>query len=290
MYYSATIRPMLWFLLCAMLAPPTESLSVLIYSKTAPYYGRDFEYRHEAIPEATAAIRAIGEREGWIVEATEDASRFNDETLARFDVVVFLLTTGDVLGVKEEAAFERFIRSGKGYVGIHSASDTEHAWPWYGELVGAYFKDHPSVREATYTVEDRSHPASKDLPKRWTRTDEHYNFHTNPRPNVHVLMALDESSYDVGDSAMGRPPDRVVSRLRRRASILHGARSRERLLRRSFGPWPPRRRNRLGGLEGAVGLPSYVIASVLGARRKAVIFSATWSISTPPRLRSSMAK
>ncbi len=85
-------------------------------------------------------------------------------SLARFDVVVFLLTTGDVLGVKEAAAFERFIRSGKGYVGIHSASDTEHAWPWYRELVGAYFKDHPSVQEATYTVEDRSHPASKDLP------------------------------------------------------------------------------------------------------------------------------
>ncbi|GMR22714.1 MAG: hypothetical protein BMS9Abin37_1082 [Acidobacteriota bacterium] len=197
---------MLWFLLCAMLAPPTESLSVLIYSKTAPYHGRDFEYRHEAIAEGTAAIRAIGAREGWTVEATEDASRFNDETLARFDVVVFLLTTGDVLGVKEQAAFERFIRSGKGYVGIHSASDTEHAWPWYGELVGAYFKDHPTIQEATYIVEDRSHPATKDLSERWTRTDEHYNFQTNPRPNVHVLMTLDESSYDVGDGAMGDHP------------------------------------------------------------------------------------
>ncbi len=198
--------PMLWFLLCAMLAPPTEGLSVLIYSKTAPYHGSDNEYRHAAIPEATVAILEIGEREGWTVEATEDASRFNDEALARFDVVVFLLTTGDVLGVKEQAAFERFIRSGKGYVGIHSASDTEHAWPWYGELVGAYFKNHPTVREATYIVEDRSHPASKDLPKRWTRTDEHYNFHANPRPNVQVLMALDESSYDAGDGAMGDHP------------------------------------------------------------------------------------
>ncbi len=122
---------MLWFLLGAMLAPQADGLSVLIFSKSAPYRGRDFEYRHEAIPEGTAAIRAIGAREGWTVEATEDASRFNDETLARFDVVVFLLTTGDVLNDDEQAALERFIRSGKGYVGIHSASDTEHAWPWY---------------------------------------------------------------------------------------------------------------------------------------------------------------
>jgi len=198
--------PMLCFLLCAMLEPQADDLSVLIFSKTAPYHGRDFEYRHEAIPEGTAAIRAIGEREGWTVDATEDASRFNDETLARFDVVVFLLTTGDVLGVKAEAAFERFIRSGKGYVGIHSASDTEHAWPWYGELVGAYFKGHPPIQEATYTVENRSHPATKDLPERWTRTDEHYNFHTNPRRDVNVLMALDESSYDVGDGAMSDHP------------------------------------------------------------------------------------
>jgi len=197
---------MLWLLLCAMLAPPTESLSVLIYSKTAPYNGRDFEYRHEAIPEGTAAIRAIGEREGWTVVATEDASQFNDETLARFDVVVFLLTTGDVLDDEEQAAFERFIRSGKGCVGIHSASDTEHAWPWYGELVGAYFKDHPAIQEATYIVEDRSHAATKDLPEKWTRTDEHYSFQTNPRPNVHVLMTLDEASYDVGDDAMGDHP------------------------------------------------------------------------------------
>ena len=246
--------PMLWFLLCAMLAPQADNLSVLIFSKTAPYHGRDFEYRHEAIPEGTAAIRAIGEREGWTVEATEDASRFNDEARARFDVVVFLLTTGDVLGVKEEAAFERFIRSGKGYVSIHSASDTEHAWPWYGELVGATFKGHPPIQEATYTVENRSHPATKDLPERWTRTDEHYNFQTNPRRDVNVLMALDESSYDVGDGAMSDHPI-AVPRARRRQVVLHRSRSRERLLRRPVGPSPPTGRNHLGGLEGAMRLP-----------------------------------
>lgn len=197
---------MLWILLCALLAPQTESVSVLVFSKAAKYHGRDFRYRHEAIPDGTRAIQEIGTRAGWNVVATEDARRFEDEILAEFDVVVFLLTTGDVLNEEQQAAFERFIRSGKGYVGIHSASDTEHAWPWYGELVGAYFKDHAPIQEATYDVEDRTHPATEELPERWTRTDEHYNFETNPRNEVNVLMSLDESSYDIGDGAMGDHP------------------------------------------------------------------------------------
>lgn len=188
------------------LAPQTDKLSVLVFGKSAPYHASDFEYRHEAIETGTAAIRAIGEREGWSVDATEDGAEFNDASLARYDVVVFLATTGDVLSDDQQAAFERYIRAGNGYVGIHSASDTEHAWPWYGELVGAYFKGHPEIQDATYAVEDRSHPSTSHLPERWTRTDEHYNFKSNPRANVNVLMSLDESSYDVGDGAMGDHP------------------------------------------------------------------------------------
>lgn len=193
-------------MLCAILAPQPESVSVLIFTKTAKYFDRDFEYRHEAIPEGTEAIRAIGARAGWHVVATEDPNDFNDESLARFDVVVFLLTTGNVLNDQQQAAFERYIRSGKGYVGIHSASDTEHSWPWYGELVGAYFDNHAPIQRATYDVENRSHPATEGLPERWTRTDEHYHFKSNPRSHVTVLMTLDEASYDVGDGAMGDHP------------------------------------------------------------------------------------
>lgn len=189
-----------------MLAPQTESISVLVFSKTAKYEGRDFHYRHEAIPDATRAIQELGARFDWNVVATEDASRFNDEMLQNFDVVVFLLTTGDVLNDEQQAAFERFIQSGKGYVGVHSASDTEHAWPWYGELVGAYFEGHPPIQEATYIVEDSTHPATEGLPERWTRTDEHYSFETNPRDDVNVVLSLDESSYDVGEGAMGDHP------------------------------------------------------------------------------------
>ena len=69
---------------------------------------------------------------------------FTDENLALYDAVVFLSTTGDVLNADQQAAFERYIQAGGGYVGIHAASDTEYTWKWYGHLVGAYFRGHPA--------------------------------------------------------------------------------------------------------------------------------------------------
>ena len=117
--------------------------------------------------------------------------------------MIWLCTTGDVLNATQQGAFERYIRAGHGYVGIHSASDTEYDWAWYGGLVGAYFRDHPGVagvnqqfQTATINVEDRKSEATKRLPARWTREEEWYNFRTNPRDSVHVLMSVDESTYD----------------------------------------------------------------------------------------------
>jgi type 1 glutamine amidotransferase len=175
------------------------TLAVLVFSKTVAY-------RHESISEGVRALEEIGRELGWTVTATEDASVFSDEGLAGFDAVVFLMTTGDVLDPSQQAAFERYINKGKGYVGVHSASDTEYDWPFYGALVGAYFKSHPEIQKATYRVEDREHPATRHLPSSWTRTDEHYSFRTNPRGKVHVLLSLDEASYAPGEHAMGDHP------------------------------------------------------------------------------------
>ncbi len=175
------------------------ALTVLIFSKTAAY-------RHESIPAGIRAMEELGEELGWEVSATEDARVFSDEGLARFDAVVFLMTTGDVLDPDQQAAFERFMKKGKGYVGIHSASDTEYDWPFYGSLVGAYFRSHPEIQQATYRVEDPEHPATRHLPSTWTRTDEHYSFRENPRGKVQVLLSLDEKSYQPGKDAMGDHP------------------------------------------------------------------------------------
>ncbi len=175
------------------------TLAILVFSKTAAY-------RHEAIPDGIRALEELGRGLGFSISTTEDAGIFTDEGLARFDAVVFLMTTGDVLDSEQEAAFERFMKKGKGYVGIHSASDTEYEWPFYGSLVGAYFRSHPEIRQAAYTVEDRDHPATRHLPSPWVRTDEHYNFRANPRAKVRVLLSLDEKSYDAGPDAMGDHP------------------------------------------------------------------------------------
>lgn len=172
------------------------ALEVLLFSRTALY-------RHAAIPVAIDALEGAAAERGWTIVATEDPATFDDGGLAEFDVVVFLMTTGDVLSADQEAAFERFIRSGRGYVGVHSASDTEYDWPWYGQLVGAYFLGHGDIQAATVHVDAEGHPALADVPDPWVRTDEWYGFQTNPRDQVDVLLEVDETSFVAGAGAMG---------------------------------------------------------------------------------------
>jgi type 1 glutamine amidotransferase len=175
---------------------PQRMPSALVFSRTQGY-------RHESIGAGVRALTELGTERGWQVTATEDATKFSDEGLSAFNVVVFLSTTGDVLDGEQQASFERFIRAGNGYVGIHAASDTEYDWPWYGQLVGAYFKGHPQVQTASVVVEDATHPSTAHLSGNWTRRDEWYGFRSNPRDGVRVLLRLDESSYMAGEGSMG---------------------------------------------------------------------------------------
>lgn len=168
-------------------------------------FSRTLAYRHEAIGPGTEALRTLGAASGFEVEASEDPSGFNDENLAGFDVVIFLSTTADVLDDGQQAAFERYIRAGGGWVGVHAAADTEYDWPWYGQLLGggAYFKSHPEIQTVQLEVENATHPAAAHLPASFALQDEWYNFQQNPRSAVSVLMTLDESSYSPGADAMG---------------------------------------------------------------------------------------
>ena len=175
-----------------------ETYRVLAFTKTT-------EYRHDSIPDAVAALRALGAEHGFAVDRAEDAAVFGDPQLAPYRAVAFLLTTGDVLDAEQQAAFERFIRAGGGYVGIHSACDTEYDWPWYGRLVGAYFQRHPEIQAGTVLVEDRGHASTASLPERWERTDEWYDFRANPRGQVNVLARLDEATYNGGGMGDDHP-------------------------------------------------------------------------------------
>ncbi len=107
--------------------------------------------------------------------------------------------------ISEAAHSEGWIGAGGGYLGVHSAADTEYAWPFYGTLVGAYFKSHPAVQPANVAVEVADHPAMAGLTSPWMRTDEWYDFQTNPRDSVTVLATVDESSYTGGTMGPDHP-------------------------------------------------------------------------------------
>src|SRR5688500_19085787 len=112
-------------------------------------------FMHDSIPRGVELIRSLGASHGFAVDSTEDASRFTRRALARYEAVVFLNTTGDVLSRRQQAAFEAYMGRGGGWVGVHSAADTEYAWPFYGALLGggAWFLSHPAIQAATLEVD-----------------------------------------------------------------------------------------------------------------------------------------
>lgn len=178
------------------------SPKILVFSKTAGFH-------HESIPSGIAALQKLGAENGFEVDTTTMSSKFTEENLAQYSAVVFLNTTGDVLNNYQEADFERYIQAGGGFMGIHSAADTEYEWGWYGRMVGGYFIDHPGINDPHPNVQmgsleviDASHPSTSFLPNPWERTDEWYSY-KNMNPDVHVLLKLDENSYkggyDMGD-------------------------------------------------------------------------------------------
>ncbi|MED7930564.1 ThuA domain-containing protein [Nonomuraea sp. LP-02] len=173
------------------------AFKVLVFSKTAGF-------RHDSIPSGIQAIRDLGTANDFAVDATEDSNAFTTANLAQYKAVVFLSTTGDVLNDNQQAAFQTYVDGGGGYVGVHAAADTEYNWPYYGQLMGAWFNNHPAIQQATVRTEDRAHAATAHLGTTWSRTDEWYNYRTNPRPNVRVLQSLDEGSYSGG--GMGDHP------------------------------------------------------------------------------------
>ncbi|RZM24856.1 MAG: carbohydrate-binding protein [Pedobacter sp.] len=197
-YFTLLISLLLFFIEAFQAPKPKPAL--LIFSKTAGWH-------HSSIPSAIAAITKIAEQKGYSVDTTTNAAYFNEQKLSAYNAVIFNSTTGNVLNSEQQTAFERYIQAGGGYVGIHSAADTEYDWSWYGQLIGAYFDSHPhnpNVREASIQVSDKSHPASSNLPESWTRSDEWYNYRSF-YPGIKVLASLDEDSYDGGTNGTGHP-------------------------------------------------------------------------------------
>ncbi|MEU9881659.1 ThuA domain-containing protein [Streptomyces phaeochromogenes] len=219
---------------------PSKGERVLVFSKTAGF-------RHDSIPEGVAAVKSLGAENGFRVDATEDAGAFSSRNLSRYDAVVFLSTTGDVLNEAQQRAFEGYIKRGGAYVGIHAAADTEYDWEFYGGLAGAYFQSHPAIQPARIEVEDRAHPATSHLGESWNRTDEWYNYRSNPRDRAHILASLDESSYSGGTMSGDHPIAWCQEYRGGRAFYTGGGHTKE-----SYAD-PAFRQHLLGGIRWAVG-------------------------------------
>ena len=176
---------------------PKKQPAVLVFAKTNGY-------RHASIPAGITAIKAMGEANKFTVEATEDSLAFTVENLSKYKAVIFLSTTGNVLGEAQEKALEKFIQQGGGFVGVHAAADCEYDWPWYVKMVGASFLSHPEQQVAKLQVKDKSHRSTKHLPDTWERKDEWYNF-KSMNPDVKVLITIDENSYKGGKNGDNHP-------------------------------------------------------------------------------------
>ncbi len=171
------------------------SPAILVFTKTNGF-------RHEeAIPAGLELLEAIAAERGWSLFHTESGAAFTPEVLGRFAATVWHNTSGDTLNPEQKEAFQAWLRAGGGFVGLHGAGgDPSYAWAWYvEELIGAQFIGHimgPQFQEGTVVVEDRTHPATRDLPETFQHVEEWYSFDASPRgKGFRVLATVDEGSY-----------------------------------------------------------------------------------------------
>ncbi len=168
---------------------------VLVFSKTAGY-------KHKSISKGVEALQKLGKENGFEVDTTINAVSFSDDNLKKYSSVIFLNTTGNILNHYQEAAFERYIQAGGGFVGIHAATDTEYDWGWYTKLVGAQFKSHPSgTPEADYSIVDDNFGLDEG---KWHKADEIYNL-KRINEKVNVVVTVDENSYSGGENGENHP-------------------------------------------------------------------------------------
>ena len=169
--------------------PPPGPVRVLVFSATSGF-------RHGSIATGTAVMNELATTTGeFTISATEDVASITSARLASVDVLMFMLTSGELpFDASQRAAILNFVNGGGGFIGVHSATDTLYGWPEYGQLVGAYFDSHPWTQEGLVVVENATHPAVAPVAPDFRIMEEFYTFRENPRPRVQVLLRLDPAS------------------------------------------------------------------------------------------------
>jgi type 1 glutamine amidotransferase len=149
-------------------------------------------------------LKSMGRESGFDVDITDDNRKVTEKNLARYQVFVQLQEAPFDLAPTEQAAIQKFIEQGKGWVGIHAAGLTgtlytnpdKPYWQWFEEAMGGVrYTPHPAFQKGTLVIEDRNHPVTRNLPEKMEISDEWYEFDKSPRPNVRVLAHADERTY-----------------------------------------------------------------------------------------------
>ena len=153
---------------------------------------------------ARPALQRIARENNIVIDVTTDTSQINDTNLKNYQVFIQLHEAPFDMSYAQQAALQKFILDGKGWVGIHAAGLTGKNflnpgmtyWSWFEEFIGGVeYSPHPKFQKGSVKVEDQSHPAMKNIPASFSIGDEWYEFNKSPRDQVRVLAVADESSY-----------------------------------------------------------------------------------------------
>jgi cytochrome c len=162
-------------------------------------------YVHESTPAAIEALEEICRKNRWRAIVADDPwEYFTEKRLPRIAAVVFLNTAGDVLNPTQEVLFQQFIQAGGGFVGIHTAVDTEHNWDWYGGLAGGRYESTSEVTDGTLKVLVSDHASTRHMEPSWTHTDEWFNI-ANLSSRVTPVLEVDETTYEGGTMGGSHP-------------------------------------------------------------------------------------
>jgi type 1 glutamine amidotransferase len=157
------------------------------------------------------AIKELAVADRYDVDVCADYGLFTDSYLAPYDAMVWVMAAPLTWTDSTKAAFEKYVESGKGFIGLHVAGLTgisKTPWPWFDTYLGSVvFKGHPPRQTATVKVDPAAigHPIMKGVAPSFSVFEEWYSWNQSPRgrPGITVLAGLDEGSYGVGNLAMG---------------------------------------------------------------------------------------
>jgi uncharacterized protein len=182
-----------WLLAWTALGATTPARRVLVYTRNQVGQGL---YVHDNIAASVAALKKLGEENKFGVDVSDDPTVFTDANLKKYRALIFDNVNNQVLDTEgQKAAFQRYIRAGGGFVGLHSASGAMRQWSWYWSLLGGKFKRHPKLQPFTIHVKDPKDISTAHLPATFQWTDEFYYVDEIPAGR-HVLLAGDLTTLD----------------------------------------------------------------------------------------------